>query len=95
MSATTRTLSDVYEYCFFYCNDQGEDKGENHTGFYAVHDIQLRWSAPWDATVSPGKRNLFDKEPPVLTNNTFAHSFDASYDLPGGGYWYMSYRQDF
>lgn len=94
-SWVTRTLSDVYENCFFYCNSQGENNGENHTGFYAVHDLQVRWSAPWDATVSLGKRNVFDKEPPVLTNNTFAHSFDAAYDLPGGGYWYMSYRQDF
>lgn len=95
VSWVTRTLSDVYENCYFYCNTQGENNGQNHTGFYAVHDIQLRWSAPWDATVSLGKRNLFDKEPPVLTNNTFAHSFDAAYDIPGGGYWYMSYRQDF
>lgn len=106
VSWVTRTMSDVYENCFFYCNQQGADvpppvlgvpgpTRENHTGFYAVHDIQLRWSAPWDATVSLGKRNLFDKEPPVLTNNTFAHSFDAAYDIPGGGYWYMSYRQDF
>lgn len=94
-SWVTRTLSDVYENCFFYCNDQGEGNAENHTGFYAVHDLQVRWTAPWDATFSVGKRNLFDKEPPVLTNNTFAHSFDAAYDIPGGGYWYMSYRQDF
>ena len=46
------------------------------------------------ATISVGARNLFGKEPPVLYNS-FAHSFDASYDLPGGAYWYMSYRQDF
>ncbi len=94
-SWVTRTLSNVYENCFFYCNDQGEGNALNNTGFYAVHDLQVRWSAPWDATVSIGKRNLFDKEPPILTNNTFAHSFDAAYDIPGGGYWYMSYRQDF
>ena len=94
-SWVTRTMSDVWENCFFYCNDQGEANGQNHTGFYAVHDLQVRWTAPWDATFSVGKRNLFDKEPPVLTNNTFAHSFDAAYDIPGGGYWYMSYRQDF
>lgn len=94
-SWVTRTLSNIYENCFFYCNDQGAGDGRNNTGFYAVHDLQVRWSAPWDATISLGKRNAFDKEPPVLTNNTFAHSFDAAYDIPGGGYWYMSYRQDF
>lgn len=94
-SWVTRTMSDIYENCFFYCNSQGQNNAENHTGFYAVHDLQVRWTAPWDATVSLGKRNVFDKEPPILTNNTFAHSFDAAYDIPGGGYWYMSYRQDF
>jgi iron complex outermembrane receptor protein len=94
-SWVTRTMSNIYENCFFYCNSQGENNGRNNTGFYAVHDLQVRWSAPWDATISLGKRNAFDKEPPVLTNNTFAHSFDSAYDIPGGGYWYMSYRQDF
>jgi outer membrane receptor protein involved in Fe transport len=68
--------------------------GINRTGAYAVHDLNLGWKAPWDATISVGARNLFGKEPPVLYNS-FAHSFDASYDLPGGAYWYMSYRQDF
>jgi iron complex outermembrane receptor protein len=68
--------------------------GLSHTGAYAVHDLNLGWKAPWDATVSLGARNLFGKEPPILYN-TFAHSFDASYDIPGGAYWYMSYRQDF
>jgi len=95
VSWTTRTMSNVYENCFTWCNDQGEGDGRNNTGFYAVHDINVRWKAPWDAVVSVGKRNAFDKEPPVLTNNTFAHSFDAAYDIPGGGYWYMQYRQDF
>ncbi|WP_297803016.1 TonB-dependent receptor [Arenimonas sp. GDDSR-1] len=72
-----------------------EDRvGVNRTGAYAVHDLNVSWKAPWDATVSVGARNLFGKEPPILYN-TFAHSFDASYDLPGGAYWYMSYRQDF
>lgn len=90
---TTRTMSSVAENCFLYCNDTGN--GLNNTGFYAVHDLNVGWKAPWDATVSVGARNLFGKEPPILTNNTFAHSFDAAYDLPGGAYWYMSYRQDF
>jgi len=68
--------------------------GINSTGAYAVHDLNVSWSAPWDARISVGARNLFGKEPPVLYNS-FAHSFDAAYDLPGGAYWYMQYRQDF
>jgi iron complex outermembrane receptor protein len=91
---TTRTMTNIYEGCFLYCNDY-DDSGKNNSGFYAVHDLNLAWKAPWDATIAVGARNLFGKEPPIFTNNTFAHSFDAAYDLPGGAYWYMSYRQDF
>lgn len=71
-----------------------ERVGVSHTGSYAVHDLNLGWKAPWDAQISIGARNLFGKEPPILYNS-FAHSFDASYDIPGGAYWYMNYRQDF
>jgi iron complex outermembrane receptor protein len=81
-------LGDLHTKCDNY------DDGLSHTGAYAVHDLNLGWKAPWDAQVSIGARNLFGKEPPVLYNS-FAHSFDAAYDLPGGAYWYMSYRQDF
>lgn len=91
---TTRTMSNIYETCFLYCNDY-DGSGRNNSGFYAVHDLNVSWNAPWDARISAGARNLFGKEPPIFTNNTFAHSFDAAYDLPGGAYWYMQYRQDF
>ncbi len=107
---TTRYMSDLYEYnCGFLeakCGGDAPALGSasdpgpgtsvfsSHTGSYAVHDLNLGWKAPWDATVSLGARNLFGKEPPILYNS-FAHSFDASYDLPGGAYWYMNYRQDF
>jgi iron complex outermembrane recepter protein len=91
---TTRYRSDVAETCFFVCNERDGD-GLNHTGQYAVHDLQLGWKAPWKARIAVGARNLFGKEPPLLTNNTFAHSFDAAYDLPGGAFWYAQYRQDF
>jgi outer membrane receptor protein involved in Fe transport len=100
-------MSDVYEYnCGFlnakcggeapaaFVGDTNPSEYSSHAGAYAVHDLNLSWNAPWDARISVGARNLFGKEPPVLYNS-FAHSFDASYDLPGGAYWYMSYRQDF
>ncbi|MFM6989594.1 MAG: TonB-dependent receptor domain-containing protein, partial [Arenimonas sp.] len=101
---TTRYMSDLYEYnCgFLYAKcggnapdgDGGISEYSSHTGAYAVHDLNVSWAAPWDARISVGARNLFGKEPPILYN-TFAHSFDAAYDLPGGAYWYMQYRQDF
>jgi len=93
-SWTTRYMSDIVESCFTACNQHNGD-GLNHSGQYAVHDLQLGWKAPWDARIAVGARNLFGKEPPILPNNTFAHSFDAAYDIPGGAYWYAQYRQDF
>jgi iron complex outermembrane recepter protein len=108
-SWTTRYLSDLYEYnCGFLLAKCGGDApnlvggvpdgtisaASSHTGSYAVHDISLAWKAPWDARISVGARNVFGKEPPILYNS-FAHSFDASYDLPGGGTWFAQYRQDF
>lgn len=94
---TTRYMSDLYEFnCGFLEAKCGGDggPGSSHTGAYAVHDLNLTWNAPWDARIGVGARNLFGKEPPILYNS-FAHSFDAAYDLPGGAYWYMNYRQDF
>jgi iron complex outermembrane receptor protein len=72
----------------------GFDLHPNHTGQVVYHDLQVTWKAPWDARIAIGARNAFGKEPPILYNS-FAHSFDASYDLPGGAYWYAQYRQDF
>jgi outer membrane receptor protein involved in Fe transport len=68
--------------------------GYNRIGAVVYHDVQVGWKAPWKAHLTLGARNLFGKEPP-LVNSSFANSFDASYDLPGGAFWYFQYRQDF
>ncbi len=108
---TTRFMSNLYESCLSgsngrvsSCNQWESDPNynlaatgttrRNNIPNYAVHDLNVSWNAPWDATVSLGARNLFGKEPPTVIR-AFAHSFDGSYDLPGGAYWYASYRQDF
>ncbi len=57
------------------------------------HDLQGRWTTPWNATLSAGVRNAFDQDPPVSIS-TFANSFDPHYDVPGR-FWYMSYTQRF
>jgi iron complex outermembrane receptor protein len=66
----------------------------NFLGFTTYHDVSVTWRAPWDASMQVGARNIFGKEPP-RTLNSFAHNFDAGYDLPGGAFWFASYRQDF
>jgi iron complex outermembrane recepter protein len=65
----------------------------NILGATTYHDLQVRWKAPWNATISGGVRNVFDKDPPVAisANN---NSFDPSYDIPGR-FFYMSYNQKF
>jgi iron complex outermembrane receptor protein len=70
--------------------------GFNRIGAVVYNDVQLGWKAPWKAHLSIGARNVFGKEPPfVSAAGTFANSFDASYDLPGGPFYYFQYRQDF
>ncbi|MBS0576562.1 MAG: TonB-dependent receptor [Proteobacteria bacterium] len=68
--------------------------GYNRMGAVVYHDVQVGWKAPWKAHLSVGARNVFGKEPPLVAK-AFAQSFDASYDLPGGPFYYFQYRQDF
>ena len=67
---------------------------ENRIAATTYHDVQVGVKLPWNAKVSIGGRNVFGKEPPI-TRNSFAHSFDGAYDLPGGGFYYMQYSQKF
>ena len=71
-----------------------DDVGVNYLDATLYHDLRVVYAAPWDGIFSVGARNLFGEEPP-LTQNSFAHSFDGAYDLPGGAYWYASYRHNF
>ena len=81
------------------CQDINDSNGnflrhENRIGSRIYHDVQVGWKTPWNGKVSVGARNLFGKDPPI-TRNSFAHSFDGAYDLPGGGFFYMQYNQKF
>jgi len=71
-----------------------DDTGVNYLDATLYHDLRVTYLAPWEGVFSVGARNLFGEEPP-LTQNSFAHSFDGAYDLPGGAYWYASYRHNF
>jgi iron complex outermembrane receptor protein len=96
VSYTARHMSRLEDTggCFIGVCSTGDPAQGNFLGSTTYHDVSVQWRAPWDATLQVGARNLFGKEPP-LTANSFAHSFDAAYDLPGGAYWFASYRQDF
>lgn len=77
-----------------YDSDGNFVRHENRLSSRLYHDVQVGWKTPWNGKVSVGARNLFGKDPPIA-RNSFAHSFDAAYDLPGGGFFYMQYNQKF
>lgn len=76
-----------------YVNRDGETEASNFIGSVFYHDVSGAYSAPWDATIRVGVRNLFKKEPPVSLN-AFANSFIQTYDIPGGQ-WFVQYTQKF
>lgn len=65
----------------------------NMLGGTTYTHVQGVWSAPWNAKVTLGVRNLFDKHPP-FASDAFANSFDAQYLIPGR-FFYMNYQQNF
>ena len=66
---------------------------ENRMGSVTYHDANVFWNAPWNARVTLGVNNLFDKDPP-RSASTFANSFDPQYEIPGR-FLYMKYTQRF
>jgi iron complex outermembrane receptor protein len=66
----------------------------NVSGATAFHDIQFRWKAPWDATVSVGANNVFEKYGPIMYTQPSANvSYYGGFDI--GRFWYARYTQRF
>ena len=64
------------------------------TGSVTFNDVQFRWSAPWDATVSVGANNIFEKYGPVMYSQPSANvSYYGGFDI--GRFMYMKYQQRF
>lgn len=96
----TRYYSRQEEDCPFGVNDYGFGElcndfanGQNKIGGTTYHDLSVFWKAPWNGKVTLGVNNVFAKDPPVIFN-TFANSFDPSYEIPGR-FVYMQYNQKF
>ncbi|MBU8976643.1 MULTISPECIES: TonB-dependent receptor [unclassified Lysobacter] len=66
---------------------------EHHIGSTTYHDVSAYWNAPWNARITVGINNLFDKNPPISAT-TFANSFDPQYEVPGQ-FFYFRYSQKF
>ncbi len=66
---------------------------QNRVASVTYFDLEAGWQTPWNAKITLGVRNAFDRDPPVAYSTQF-NSFFADYDVPGR-YWYASYRQRF
>lgn len=65
----------------------------NHIPSVTYTDLTASWKAPWNAKITVGVNNAFDRDPP-FSATTFANSFDPQYEIPGRFY-YMRYNQRF
>ncbi|MDG2519076.1 TonB-dependent receptor [Lysobacter soli] len=66
---------------------------QHRMGGTTYHDVSAYWNAPWNAKVTIGLNNVFDKDPPIAYS-AFANSFDPQYELPGQ-FFYFRYSQKF
>ncbi|NNF52007.1 MAG: TonB-dependent receptor [Gammaproteobacteria bacterium] len=94
-SWTTRLVDGVTEDCsgqvgFGVCSD--EANGLNSLGTTVYHDVQVRWTPAmldekWEFSV--GANNLFDRDPPLCFSCSLNGYDAATYDIPGGRFWYL------
>ncbi len=106
-SWTARYYSGVKEQCASItlypaeCSDPGVyapwykgARNYNERGSVTFHDLQFRYNLPWDATVSVGANNVFEKYGPVMYSKpNSAFSYYGGYDI--GRFVYMKYQQRF
>ncbi len=66
----------------------------NKVGSNTFHDLQVRYSLPWNGTVSMGVNNVFDHQGPIMysqPNSSF--TYYGGFDI--GRFMYMKYQQRF
>ncbi|MCD9085692.1 TonB-dependent receptor [Stenotrophomonas sp. SY1] len=107
ISWTARYYSGVKEQCASIslypaeCSDPGVyapwykgTRNYNERGSVTFHDVQVRYTLPWHATVAIGANNVFDKYGPVMYSKpNSAFSYYGGYDI--GRFVYMKYQQRF
>lgn len=71
-----------------------QQQRRNVTGSNTFNDVQVRWRAPWDATISLGANNVFERYGPVMYTQPSANvSYYGGFDI--GRFIYMKYTQKF
>ena len=67
---------------------------QNRIGSNTFHDVQVRWTAPWNATLSVGANNVFEHySAPMYSNPASGSAYYGGYDI--GRFVYMQYQQRF
>jgi iron complex outermembrane receptor protein len=99
---TTRYYSSMKEECSYddECNipdyispSTGADP-MRRTGANTFHDVQFRWNAPWNATISVGANNVFGHVGPVMYSAPNSqYSYYGGFDI--GRFYYLRYNQKF
>ena len=100
----TRYYSGTKENCYFddRCSlpdysapdTQGTNVPLNELGANTFHDVQLRWTAPWNATVAVGANNVFEHyAAPAYDQPNSGYSYYGGFDI--GRFVYMKYQQRF
>jgi iron complex outermembrane receptor protein len=63
-------------------------------GANTFHDVQFRWTAPWNATISVGANNVFGHVGPVMYSAPSSqYAYYGGFDI--GRFYYLRYNQKF
>lgn len=72
----------------------GEELPMHERPSTTFHDLQVRYQAPWNATISIGANNVFEKYgPPMYQQPNSGYSYYGGYDI--GRFVYLKYQQRF
>jgi iron complex outermembrane receptor protein len=73
---------------------QGLNVPLNELGANTFHDVQVRWNAPWNATIALGANNVFDHyAAPAYDQPNSGYSYYGGFDI--GRFVYLKYQQRF
>ena len=99
-SVDWRILDDNWEDCwlnyYWGLDAQCSDPDMGSYGYDLIDrtiytDIQVNYRYSDEVNFFIGARNAFGEEPPYV-QDSFSHSFDMAYDLPGGAFFYGGFK---